>query len=558
MVRNDILIKVSGDAANADRQLKLIENDVKRINNSIMTTDRYQTRVAAKFGKWKQELGTFTGVGKFGVPGMGMLGPAAAAMVVGAGIGEAVRRMTELDTAVTDYRKTAGLSLEDTLKYKQSVLELGVSSGVSTDKILELNQATFDASKNSKFVAQDMGFLTKAFQAVGGDAQSFGTFMGKLNREWGLSGKGLESFVGGLYALGKSTGTERNLKSIMGQAGELAESVKTFYGPHATTDVLKKYMAAAMVVGPEAMQMAMRRLGSSSAAKFLQAGHIKLFTADGMRRNLTDVLAEMKTKVPANKFSQYLQQIFGKNYMPMMKLSNDLDVVNSKIKDMGELTKDAGLESDSMASSWQVLNNAFTMMADAALGPMMKDLAAEIHKIDPKDIKELGTAFGAFFKVLGAGIIMEAKLVEVWEAMAEAMGGGVSAHGTGDRLKALSSGQDERRRQFEMIGAGVKSGKYSSQQGAALTRMFQNMPAGFTGPNAEKNKRAIMQSYINKDPSLAGAAEEIAFGGSAAKSAPAVSIGDTNVQVWIDGVSKTASRTEVKRGRQMAFAGAGE
>ena len=432
MIRKDILIRVNGDASNADRQLKMIERDVRRITDSIMTSERVQARFGAKFTKFKREMTTFTGVGSMKVPGMGILGGAMGMLGVGVGLAEAITQVTDLETAVTEYRKTTGLSLEETLKYKQSVLDLGIRSGVATDKILDLNQAMFNASKNSKFVADNMEFLTHAFQAVGGDANEFGGFMGKLNREWGLSGKNLQQFVGGLYAIGKSTGTQMNLKEITGQAAELAETVKTFYGEHASPELLKKYMVAAMVVGPQAMQMAIRRLSTPNSVRFLNSAGVKVYSK-GAERSITDILADLKKNVPPEKFGQMLSRIFGgkAGLEPMLKLSEHLDDINSKIDDTGELTKDAALETESLNAAWQTVRNAFLSIAASALGPALSDIAMQIKSMDPNDIKNIGEVFSGVFKTLALGAKVVSALADAWKDLAEGTANAI--YGTADK-----------------------------------------------------------------------------------------------------------------------------
>lgn len=497
-INKEILIKIDADSASAIRQLAMLEQGVKRTGQAAMNASKQ----SGGFFKYK-------GVGK--MPGLGPVGGALGALGVGVGaaalLHKGVQEVIKLDTAMTDYRRTAGLSLEETLKYKRQVLDLGVSSGLATEKIIGLNQAAFDNSKNSKFVSENMGFMTKAFQAVGGDAQSFGNFMGKLNREMGLSGKPLEEFIGSLYAIGKTKGAEQNLQQIMGAASDLTETYHNFYGAAANPEGLKKYLAASMVAGPQAIQTAIRRMGTSDVMKKFGAKNVgmKLFTKDGAMRDLVDVLGELKTKMPRTALMQFLRETFGRGAAEqMLKLTDSLDDVNDKLKDTGVLSKDAAIESESIAAGWQTVSNAFMSVADAALGPALKDIAAELRKLSPEDIKNIGDSFSAFFKVLSAGVQTISTFVGAWkgmnEAVAEQIFGGTNKLSEAQFVTNQSTNfasQAAYVRHLRMLGRDAEADTYASAAGR--TSQFARDNASYLSTLTDSQANEILSRKMSEN-----------------------------------------------------------
>jgi hypothetical protein len=379
----------------------LIAADTRKFERSMQSTERTLNRFSNSLKKMTRESGKLTGIGKMPGGFIGrMIGTAASLATVYA----AVRAVRELDEAVVQWRKTTGASVQEGMAYKQQVLGVGINSGLATEKIFEMSQAAFDSSKNMQFVTNDLAMLSQAYQAVGGDAKVFGSFVGKLNREFDLSGDAMKGFLDSLQRAGSTKAAESNLQQIIAAGGEnLVEATKIFTRTTGVQGVqaLKNTMALALVGGDaQTIGKAMRKVMSPKTQKYLQQKMgVNIFNKDGTMKDILAIIQEITVaaKKGGLNIQSELSGIFGGRISQgVMKVQQEIGNVNKLFTGGVGIGEAAGIAGASFGTATEKLYNAFKMMADSALAPAMQALADQVSKMSAQDMQALTAGLKAF------------------------------------------------------------------------------------------------------------------------------------------------------------------
>jgi hypothetical protein len=134
----------------------------------------------------------------------------------------------------------------------------------------------------------------------------------------------------------------------------------------------------------------------------------------------------------------------------------------------------------------------------------MKDIAAEMRKISPSDMKNLGDAFGAFFKVLSFGVQTITALVGAWKGMSAAIGeqvfGGNRAVAQSEFLTQQSGNfgsQAAYVRSLRMMGRNAEANTYASAAGK--TSAFARDNSSYLSTLSPAAANEVLQRQMSKN-----------------------------------------------------------
>jgi hypothetical protein len=356
-------------------------------------------------GLTKNLKSSFSGFGKMGIGTL--LNPMLlASAALGAGVIAAVKRISDLEDHLTRMRIETGMTLDETMAFKNSLYNTALATGVSTDNLVEMSQATAKATHDFQFMNQELGFMAKLQQASGIEGAELGKAMGELHERTGLAGADFETLVKHLYAFGQVKGTRMTLKDVLPQVPELVTTARSLYGKNASIAQIGDVVTTQMFLGAgvklnRALIKSLSKAGGP-ANQFLAPLGLNFEKELAKGTKVSDLLLKIMNGIkgtPAEK-TREMSRLLGMKAGTGIDKLNELGEALKKIQE-NKLDADATLQAETFSSSMNKLATAGTMIADKSLSEGMKEISKALTQMDPATIEGLTQAFTGLGKAIG-------------------------------------------------------------------------------------------------------------------------------------------------------------
>ena len=305
-----------------------------------------------------------------------------------------IRQVTDLDAKLVRIGIDGNLTAKQTAGLKDQIFSLGMSTGVGTEKMVELSASAMDAYKDFGKVTKNLGFMTTVMQASGASAKDVGKYFGDLSDNAKMSDKDIESLTARLYSFGKSTNREMKFGEIMANVPDMVKQARMTLGKDASVKAIGDMIVTSMFTGsPGAVNKATRTM--LKKGKIL-SGQLGFDLSKGMPSIAEVAMKIISTSKNAGDAAGKMYEMFGKSASELQKLWTEQDAFNASLKEMGNagaLYKDAADQSVTLAAGMEKFGTTMTVIADATLGPVLSEVAKGLSGISPSDIKAIAEAF---------------------------------------------------------------------------------------------------------------------------------------------------------------------
>lgn len=316
---------------------------------------------------------------------------------------------TDMDTSLTNVRKTVDGTEEDYRKLKEAAIEYSRTNPVSAAQMLDMEALgaqlgyTLDMTANGKTELQEFGEVVSGLDiATNMDAETAGTNLAQFANITKMAKEDTSRYASALVDLGNNMATTEsdisNMSMRVAAAGEqvgMSEAdilgwsaamsslgVEAEAGGTAFSNTISTIDAAVATGGDELQTFA--DIAGMSAEDFQAAwtenatGTLQAMLSglDGAE-NMTVALEEMG--VTGIRQSDVLKRLAGNTDL----VSQALGVANDGWEQNNALSNEVGNRNDSIASKFAILKNRVTEVADDVGGPLADALLEALDALDP-------------------------------------------------------------------------------------------------------------------------------------------------------------------------------
>lgn len=379
-----LTLQFKTDAQGAIKGVLQVDNAVGKLNKGLKTTEKSSFNL-------KKSL---------------------AALGLGALIFKIGKDVLAFDKGMVQLGNDASMTAKDTQVLTNQIADMAMATGTSRKDLLDLSSSAYDSGKSMSFVKDNMGLMNQVMLATGANANDVGEAFGSIYDKTGMAGDELKNLITSMYAFGKTTGREVNLKAMLPKISDLLRQFKIM-NPKSGFKEIQNFMFKAMSLeNPEVLTGAMRKMVTVD---------IKKLQALGLKRTSTieDVIAAVKKRVPGQQAQlKALSDFFGRSTLEMGAFLRSNEEFNRSSeqarKNTNALKEDAVKTTTSMSGSFQKLQTTLEVMGDKVLAPAMDQLVKSFNKMDPKAIEGLTTAFSGLSTVISTAVTFLGNFFKLW------------------------------------------------------------------------------------------------------------------------------------------------
>ena len=473
---------------------------------------------------------------------------------------QAAKQVAELDAKITRMGIDSNMSTAQMLLYKNQIMDLGIKSGASSVNLLELGAAALDSYRSFDLASKNMGFMTKVMQASGAGAKETGDYFGSLHDKAKLTGEDIETLTARFYSFGKSQDSSMKFSEVMSNIPQMIEQARGYLGKDASLKSIGDFVITTMFTGsPTAVRTAMGTMASKT--KELKALGFDLSKGLPSIAAVTKKISESTTNEAAA--SKLRITLLGQESWALQKIWTELESYNralGRTGDKADIYTDANKKATAYETALNRLNRVFLKIADAALGPILADMADQLSKIDPTALEGFARAAGGVGKVLvdiANGLItFGAAYDDLTSSAADwLMGGAQSQGGKAAMNTRQAAAQDAANKNIaegkrKIAQGDVMGGRAQVRGGLAQGKWVMQNPQEFEGSghgiadvfrNSENTLQGQLDQALN-DAYDRGASQAVDANGKAI--VPNIK---QDINVYVDGDKKPSRSTTTTR-----------
>ena len=374
---------------------------------------RLRDNMSAKLKKNEKGLKTLGRVGGQALgklnQGIGKVNGTLAGMGLTMGLGAAVKKVADMDAAMTRLGTQANVSAQRMDALKKRIFETATAPDIQVDpgQIISAIDQIIERTGDMEFVEQNLMLIGSAIQAVGADGSAIGGLVAEFQK-MGLSSDEVAEALGTLAKQGKNGAfTLENLASL----GPRVISAYTATGRNGT-EALREMGAALQVIrtatgsseqAATAFEAVMRSLTDKKKQDSLKKMGVHVRNSANQFKPINELMAEIVEKAEGSpeKLSTIFDAEAMRAFFSVIKEGNIDNLAKFyEMQDDGAIiTKDSARNAATFNANMTNLRTSLSLFADENLSEPIGRLAEKLNQLESEQIR---AAFRAIAWGLGA------------------------------------------------------------------------------------------------------------------------------------------------------------